>query len=63
MLVKIPGTEKWINPAYVVSMCTLARYTGSGHSISITYIEKPNGHEETTASIEEVLAAIEETNE
>lgn len=58
MVVRIPGTEKWINPAYVVSVCSWRRTISSGNQIDITRIEMPEGYEETQASVEEVIAAL-----
>lgn len=55
MLVKIPGTEKWINPAHVISVCSWRRHISSGNSIDVTRIETSTGSEETTASVEEVV--------
>lgn len=60
MLVKIPGTDKWINPTYVISVSSWKRYNGSGRSTGVTRIETLKGHEETMAPIEEVLAALKE---
>lgn len=59
MLVKIPGTEKWINPAYVVAVYPHYVIGANGSKIQLTRAEVPGGnYVDTTAPVEEVVKLL-----
>ncbi len=54
-LVKIPGTEVWLNPAHITGAESKMKYISGETEVIITTV---NGVMATKATIDEVVAAI-----